>query len=174
MRTAELDTDQLFLGSATFREHFTLRYSPQRGHEVVLFFGLGSPSQPGRSALSPKTALPGSGWIVEDRFSTALEPDGRVVEASVLRAGGSRVLSYHWTEGAAAWPVEALRDFLALDRSPFTSRQGMRIVRIGAAMVGSAPQGKQQAEGKLVSFYHLLRPLLDELEKDLSNGRSPV
>jgi exosortase len=172
VRTAELDTDRLFLGSATFREHFTLRYSSQRGHEVVLFFGLGSPFQPGRSALSPKTALPGSGWIVEERSSVVLEPDGRVVEASVLRSGGSRVLSYHWTEGASAWPIEALREFLALDSSPFTNRQGVRVVRIGAALVGSAPHGKQQVEEKLVSFYHLLRPLLDELEKDLSDGRT--
>jgi exosortase len=163
LRTTELDTDRLFLGSASFRESFTLRYSPHQGDPVVLFFGLGWRPERGRS-LSPKTALPGSGWIVEEEFPVTLEPDARPARAMVLRSGSHRVLSYHWTEGALCWPAETLRALLALDRSPFRRRQEIRVVRIGSAVVGPLPEGKKAAQENLVSFYQLLRPLLDGLE----------
>lgn len=166
LRTARLETDRLFLGSASFRESFTLRYSPHQGDPVVLFFGLGWRPQRGRS-LSPKTGLPGSGWIVEEEYPVTLEPGARQARAMVLRSGSQRVLSYHWTEGALAWPVEALRAFLALDRSPFRRREEIRVVRIGTALMGAVPVGKKAAQETLVSFYHLLRPLLDGLEADL-------
>ena len=172
LRTVELETDRLFLGSTTFREHFTLRYSPRRGDEVDFFLGLGSRATPGRSALSPKTALPGSGWIVEEKFPVRLEPDGRVALGAVLRSGGNRVLSYHWWEGSRGWPLETLRAFLGLDRSPFRSLRPVRVARIDVAVVGSVSTGKRQAEKKLVSFYELLRPLLDDLASDLAEEPS--
>ncbi len=43
----------------------------------------------------------------------------------------------------------------------------IRVVRIGAAVEGHLPAGKIAAQEKLVSFYHLLRPLLDGLKEDL-------
>ena len=89
-----------------------------------------------RSALSPKTQFPGSGWIVEERYRVRLGPDERPVEASLLRSGSSRTLVYHWREGAGSWPREALRSFLALDRSPFRQSGEMLVVRIGAAVLG--------------------------------------
>jgi exosortase len=167
LRTAELETDRLFLGSASFRESFTLRYSPHEGDPVVLFFGLGWRPDRGRG-LSPKTRLPGSGWIVEEEFPVTLEPGARAAHAMVLRSGSQRVLSYHWTEGALAWPLEALRGLLALDRSPLRRSEEVRVVRIGTAIVGPLPAGKKAAQETLVSFYHLLQPLLDGLEADLA------
>lgn len=161
LRTTELDTDRLYLGSATFRQSFTLRYSPREGDPVVLFFGLGDRQRRSQSPLSPKTERPGSGWIVEERFPVRLEPAGPTANAFVLRSGGSRVLTYQWVEGAQSWPVELLRAFLALDRSPLRRREEIRVVRIGTAIVGSPPLGKARAEQNLLSFYHLLRPLLE-------------
>jgi exosortase len=167
LSSSPLETDELFLGSAGFRESFTWRFAGRGADPVVLFLGVGDRAVRERSPLSPKTALPGSGWIVEDEFPVTLEPGGRRARARVLRSGSSRVLVYHWTEGAASWPLEVLRALLALDRSAFRRPGDIVVVRIGTSLLGSVPEGKAQAEERLVSFYHLLRPLLDGLENEL-------
>jgi hypothetical protein len=105
---------------------------------------------------------------VDEEFDTTLAPGSQPVRARLLRSpSGQRVLSYHWTQGALSWPVEAVRALLALDRSPFRRSEEIRAVRIVAGVDGPLPVGKVKAQQKLVSFYRLLRPLLDGLEKDL-------
>jgi len=167
LSTRPLATDQLFLGSTSFRESFTLRYQTDAIAPVGVFVGVGARSARHWSPLSPKTALPGSGWIVEDSFRVTLDPAGPPVDATVLRSGSDRLLVYHWTRGASGWLAESLRSFLALDRSPFRKTSEAVIVRIGAHIAGPFPQGKERAQQTLLSFYRYLEPLLNEVQHEL-------
>jgi exosortase len=163
--STELTVDRLFLGSAGFRESYARRFTPG-GDPLMLFIGIGSRSDRHRSPLSPKTGLPGSGWVVEHEGRTILDPDGREVRARLLRSGSRRYLVYHWYEGALAWPVEALRSLLALDRSPWRRPQEIVAVQLRVPVLGPVSRGRVDAEKKLLSFYHQLRPLLDRLESE--------
>jgi exosortase/archaeosortase family protein len=169
--STELAIDRLFLGSAGLRESFARRFAND-GDPVILFLGVGSRSDRHRSALSPKTGLPGSGWIVEQEDRAILAPDGREVRARLLRSGSRRYLVYHWYEGALSWPVEALRSLLALDRSPWRRRQEIVAIQLVAAVLGPIPRGRPAAEKTLLSFYGQLRPLLDRLESELGGPAS--
>ncbi|MBW1687026.1 MAG: exosortase-associated EpsI family protein [Deltaproteobacteria bacterium] len=163
--STELKIDRLFLGSAGFRESFARRFAAG-GDPVMLFVGIGSRSDRHRSALSPKTGFPGSGWIVEHEGRTILDPDGREVRARLLRSGSRRYLVYHWYEGSLGWPVELLRSLLALDRSPWRRPQEIVAIQLGVPVLGPVPRGRPDAEKRLLSFYHQLRPLLDRLESE--------
>jgi exosortase/archaeosortase family protein len=164
--STEIEIDLLFLGSAGFRESFARRFAAG-GDPVTLFIGAGKRSDRHRSALSPKTGFPGSGWIVEQEGRTILEPDGREVRARLLRSGSRRHLVYQWYEGALGWPVEVLRSLLALDRSPWRRRQEIVAIQLGVPVLGPVPSGRPDAERRLLSFYQQLRPLLDRLESEL-------
>ena len=139
---------------------------------MVLFVAVGARSNRNRSPLSPKTGLPGSGWIVEEEFPLTLEPGSQSASGSTLRSGSNRVLSYHWRQGAAGWLAEALRAFFALDRSPLRRPEEILVVRIGTGLGAALPREKSAAEQTLLSFYHLLRPLLDGLELKLGKSFS--
>lgn len=163
--STELKIDRLFLGSTGFSQSFARRFTVD-GEPLTLFVGIGSRLDRHRSALSPKTGFPGSGWIVEHEGTTILDPDGRQVRARLLRSGSRRYLVYHWYEGALGWPVELLRSLLALDRSPWRRTQEIVAIQLGAPVLGPVPRGKADAEARLLSFYHQLRPLLDRLESE--------
>jgi len=164
--STELTVDRLFLGSAGFRESFARRFTTG-GKPLVLFIGIGSRSDRHRSALSPKTGFPGSGWIVEQEGEAVLSPDGREVHTRLLRSGSRRYLVYHWYEGALGWPVEVLRSLLALDRSPWRRSQEIVAIQLAVPVLGPVSSGRPAAERRLVSFYRELRPLLDRLESEL-------
>jgi exosortase len=163
--STELKIDRLFLGSVGLRESSARRFTID-GEPLLFFVGIGSRADRHRSTLSPKTGLPGSGWIVEQDGTTILDPDGREVDARLLRSGSQRYLVYHWYEGALSWPIEALRSLLALDRSPWRRPREIAVVQLGVPVLGPVPSGRPGSEKKLLSFYHRLRPLLDRLESE--------
>jgi EpsI family protein len=158
-RAADLKTDWLFLGKAGFRQTINRRYT--RGAEQVeLFVGSAAIDRRHRSLLSPKTGLPGSGWIVESRGRDALER--RVVDARVVRKGTRRLLVYHWYEGTRGLVRETTRSLLGLDASPLRRDEVLVVVRI-ATPVGREPTSREAAQARLAGFADLLDPSLREL-----------
>lgn len=118
-----LRTDWMFLGQTAYGALIERRYT--RGDsELDLFIGI-NPQSRDRSAFSPKTAYPGSGWIVEQASDWRLgeHPAG----AYVMRKGPQRTLILHWRLGASDLFTETLRTFLALDASPLR-REGFQVV----------------------------------------------
>lgn len=171
--SGEIETDRLFLGSVGFREVFTRRFQGalEADPSVTLFLGVGRRAARGGSAVSPKTAIPGSGWIVEEEGWVVLEPDGRRVQTRVMRSGSDRQLVYHWLEGRGSLLEESLRSLLALDRSPWQRSEEVVVVRLAAPLEGAVERQKRRAEQVLVSFYRDLRPLLDVLEAEIMAGK---
>jgi exosortase/archaeosortase family protein len=165
----DLPVDRRFLGSVGFQESFVRRFELGED-DVVLFFGVGRRDDRLQSPLSPKNGIPASGWVVESEEEVVLDGDERV-RARVMRSGSRRVLAYHWYRGSRGWRAEALRDLLALDRSPWRRPGEILAIRLVAPIHGPLASGRELAREKLLRFYEQMRPMLDEIEQEL---RSPV
>lgn len=161
--SSTVDTDFRFLGSTGFSDSFSRRFE-LGGTQIELFMGVGDRTRRQRSALSPKTSIPGSGWIIEDEAATRLEPDGRGVRSRVLRQGSHRYLVYDWVEGSRGWPMEGMRSLLALDRSPLRDTSEIVSLRISTRIEEPISSGRPRAEIEILRFYRKLRPQLDRRE----------
>jgi exosortase len=162
--STELPVDRVFLGSVAFLEVFHERFE-RPGGPVLLFLAVGSRAQRTYSVLSPKTAVPGTGWIEEQAGWEALEPGADPVRVRVLRFGSHRYLVAHWYEGAEPLGVEVARALLALDRGGAGTR-GDRIlaVRIAVPIEASGDEGLRDARGRLEAFALPLRRAIGHLQ----------
>jgi exosortase len=141
--TGGLKLDREYLGSASFTEFANRRYT-RADESVDVLVGADDRTDPHVDFSSPKTALPGSGWLETSRETVRL-PSGRRVERIVASAGPRMQLVYFWSEGAASPGNETLRALLALDRSAWR-REGRAVaVRISTPLTGSA----ERAEARL-------------------------
>ena len=165
-RSADLETDRLFLGMAAMAGPIDRRYA--RGAERVdVFVGAGSPRQRLRSFYSPKTALPGSGWIIES--ATQAERSGRMVDELVVRRGSERRLIHHWYLGTEGLWGETVREFLALEFSPFARHTRGAVVRISTPIDGG--EAPADAEKPLQAMTALLEePLVKLMEPRGATG----
>lgn len=157
-RAVDVPTDYLFFGKTGFAQALHRRYT-RDGARVDLFLATEPLGRRYRSALSPKTAVPGSGWIVEE--SGIRERGGREVAESVARRGTSRRLVHHWVEGSDGLAIESLRALLALDAA-FARDRIPVVVRLSTPLQGG-PEGRRAAAERLVEFRHLLDDSLKKL-----------
>ena len=155
-RALPLDRD--FLWTLKFL-HYANRPYLLDGETVDLFVGYGDRPDRGWSLLSPKNALPGRGWEVEDRSLVRLEAWDRQVARVVARSGPQRILTYHWYEGMDSVALEALRAGFAIDQSPLWRSQRPRVIRIGTR-VGVGALEEAEAERKLRAFAGALGKVL--------------
>jgi EpsI family protein len=169
-RSRPLPVDYQFLGGVRFGELLTRRYRDGRD-SVDVFIGVGERDQRLRSSVSPKTALPGSGWSVEQTRVVALEPSGLEVESRVVRSRSSRRLVYHWQVGTESLGSEALRSLLALDASRWRRPGEVLVVRISTAMEGPDAAARHEAAERLLRFYHPLSEDLASLQGWLARKR---
>jgi EpsI family protein len=146
--------DSRFLGSVRFRAKSYRRY--QRGDETVsVFVGYDDRLRRSRSLLSPKNAVPGAGWHVEERAPVELAPIATGVESVSARSGPNRILSFYWYEGTERLALEILRAWLATDQSSFRRPGGAWVVRLSTA-VEPTREGRQRAEARLRGLAELL------------------
>jgi exosortase len=165
-RGSPLTVDPLFLGSVTFRESFSARY--RRGADTLeLFLGVGDLSQRFVSPLSAKTELPGSGWVVEERWKLALEPEGSDADALLIRSGARWRLVQHWTVASRGPFEEALRSLLALDATPWRRQRDPLVIRLVTDLSGPGADQRARAETRLQSFHEPLRVELQRMLRDM-------
>jgi EpsI family protein len=126
---------------------------------VDLFVGYGDRRDRNSSLLSPKNALPGRGWEVEDRGFARLDAWDRRVARVVARSGQHRILTYHWYEGMDSVALEALRALFATDESPLWRSQRPRVIRIGTR-VGVGALDEAEADRRLQAFAGALATVL--------------
>lgn len=159
-RSAELDTDRLFLGMAALIGPVDRRYF-SGGSWVDVYVASGSPRLRLRNFYSPKTALPGSGWIIEERgFASS---DGRELETLVVRKGSQRSLVHHWYLGTRGLLEETLRDAVGIDLSPWARPWRGVVVRLSTPLEGT--DGREHAEQRLTAMAQLLAPYLNEVSQ---------
>jgi len=155
--------DRLFLGSVGFTDEAARRYSRQpEGEHVTVLVARDTRLNPQYSLISPKTAIPGSGWVIRDEQAYDLPwadgAQGRLLDLEG-RNFSERVLSLQWTEGIASGHVEIFRNALALDRGPWRRESGARLVRL-TTPVEDGPLGLMQAKRRLREFGSLLASVL--------------
>jgi len=163
---APLELDRVFLGSVSFRESHFARYQ-LGGESVDLFLGIGYRAQRFSSLLSPKTEVPGTGWIIEERGRAKLGSSDRDVDVLVERSATRRLLVYHWLDGSSGLAPEALRSLLALDAMPWRQTRDPLVVRIATEIDGPGAEGRRQAEARLERFLVSLRVALEKLTRDM-------
>lgn len=139
-----LRIDDLFLGSVRFAHRFYRAYERPGEGDIRVFVGLSDPESREFSAISPKTAIPHSGWLALERLEP-LERDGRAAlererlalrfdprwtgdrslgppdptsaeRDRAMKGGATEVLVEHIRLGFAPWEAELLRAWLGLDR----------------------------------------------------------
>jgi len=158
-----MSIDWRYLGSVRIQKRRHRRY--QRGDETVsVFIAYDDRLDRSRSLLSPKHALPGAGWQVEECASIELTPGGLRAESVWARSGPNRILSYYWYEGTDSLALEILRASLATDQSPLRRPGGAWVVRLST---DAAPTRKEEeaAESRLRGFAELLRPRIPPPEE---------
>jgi len=154
-----IETDWMFLGRTAYGGSLHRRYT--RGVErVELFVGTWLYGHRFQSAFSPKTAFPGSGWIVEE--SLVLRLVGRSADARVLRRGTRRLLTAYWYDGARGLGGEALRALLALEASPLRRPYTPVVVRIATPFSGD-PRERRAAQVRLTDFARALESGVNKL-----------
>jgi EpsI family protein len=153
-----LPLDEDFLWTLRFLQYANRPYRLD-GATVDLFVGYADRRDRNRSLLSPKNALPGRGWEVEDRSFAKLDSWDRRVARVVARSGPRRILTYHWYEGMDSVALETLRALFATDQSPLWRSQRPRVIRIGT-WVGVGALEEAEADRKLQAFAGVLAPAL--------------
>jgi exosortase len=149
-----------FLGSVHFTHRSHLVYE-RNSLSVSAFLGWDDRQLRVGSLLSDKNAVPGSGWVIEQRGQVELEPGKIGMERVVARRFAERSVTLHAYRGTNGVFVETLRGALALDQSgsPFArpSRAGMLRV---STLVQPGPEGVREAEEALRGFLAELAPTL--------------
>lgn len=168
----ERPIDALYLGSvrtdrAALRTYTIAPDAPARpriGSEPVgAFVAEDARQNRATSLLSPKLELPGRGWRAEQR--TLHDLPGRTVAARVVARGEARrALSYTLYLGLGTPFEEALRAFLALDRSPFRWPERAHAVRLTTELPPDAG-AERLADRRLVELFQGIRPRLEALQQ---------
>lgn len=140
-----LPLDRQFLGSVRFSEWAHRRYSDGEA-QVDLFLGSDDRQSPRVAIRSEKTALPGSGWVMEERGVVELLSSGRRAEWFLVSSRSGRALVYRWHEGLGSRGEELLREVLALDRSPLREPGRGLLVRLRTDVQG--PDGGHLARDR--------------------------
>jgi exosortase len=149
-----------FLGNVHFTQLSNLLYE-RDGQSISAFVGWNDRQLRMRSLLSDKNAVPGSGWVIEQRGHVELEPGTGDMERVVARRFAERSVTLHAYRGTAGVFVETLREALALDRpgSPFARPGRAGLLRL-STLVQPGPDGVREAEEELGGFLAELAPTL--------------
>jgi EpsI family protein len=160
--------DRDFLGSVGFTERSFRRFT-DGSQSVDVFIGVDDHVKRSLSLVSDKNRYPGAGFgIVEQGDFVPI--GGIQVERLVVSSRGRRQLVYYWTEGVQPLGSEALRSFLALDRSPFRHPERSTVVRLATPLGESSADAAAAAEARLASFVPYVREGLDGLDRAAAQG----
>jgi EpsI family protein len=153
--------DRDFLGSVAFTERSQRRFSSGAG-EVEVFVGVNDHGDRSGSALSPKTRLPGAGFNVQHRDAVVVDGGTAPIDRLVVSSRGQEYLVYHWVAGERQLSDEALRGFLALDRSRWRRSERTVVVRLSTPV---DRYGRGAAEERLRFFVPFVRQALADLDR---------
>lgn len=151
----KLERDDNFLGSVFFARWVGRRYE-KNDLFVDTFMAKDDRLKRDRSIVSPKTALPGGGWMIQESRTTHVDWAPLAVEEIVATRRGQRVLIYHWREGMRPFRRESLRALLALESSFLRDPGELRVFRVSTPL-SSRPGGLERARARLDEFAPAVR-----------------
>lgn len=158
--------DDDFLGTVAFTQSAITRYEVD-GEPVDVFIGVNNRTIRHNSALSPKTRLPGAGWVAIRRQPIRQPETGREMTELVVRPppqlpaeDRSRELVHHYVLGGAPIATETVRALLALDASPFRRTDRQVVVRLSTPL-GESETSREDARRRLFEVEGWLEPNLE-------------
>ncbi|HTY18405.1 MAG TPA: EpsI family protein [Myxococcota bacterium] len=161
------DALKQFLGSVRFDEAMHRRY--WRGEQQVdLFVGTDRRLDPSRSLLSTKTALPGSGYGIRERWPSDVLGAAGPAEGLIVSDGSQELLVYHWYVGVDSFGDELLRSTLALDRGPLRRPERALVIRVSTP-IEPGSGGREGAEARLAAFLSAVDKPLRALYPDAAS-----
>jgi exosortase len=163
-RSVDLKFDEPYLGSLAFQQRIQRRYFNSTA-QIDVFAGLGDHDRSRRGPFSSKLAVPGSGWVTEERHTTRLGERLIDVEVRICRRRTSRQLVYFWIEGSAGLGDEIWRSLVGLDQSRWRRRRDALLIRMGTEINGSGPEAVRAAEARVAEFFELIEPNLERLDQ---------
>jgi EpsI family protein len=155
-QSRDVATDRIFLGQVGFSQILHREYAGA-GARVDVFVARAAQRLRGRSFHSPKTLVPGSGWIVEEGERRQI--GGRAVDVRVVRRGTRRLLVYHWREGTRGLRAETLRTVAAIDASPWRRSEVPVVIRL-TTPIAARSGSLEAAEAHLGAFLERIGPYL--------------
>lgn len=156
----DVAVDRQFLGWVRFRQVVSRAY--ERGPDRVrLFVGLDDSRARTASPFSPKTLLPGFGWVELESGPVG----GADAGSAIVAHESSHWWVAQWWLGYRGALVESLRHALALDASPFAGPRRRAVVRVQVPLADNDPARRDAAvalgEAFLADFAEFL-PLPSE------------
>ena len=155
---ADLETalDLEFLGSVEAGAWLQRTFEVE-GRSVTLYVGADDQRNRTQSLRSPKTAYPGSGWMLLEQRPLSIEAGSPRIEASVMRSPNGRQLVYHWTEGYGSLSTAGLRAWLALDQTLGSDAPVAFTMRLSTSLDAS-PTARFAADDRLRDVMGRLSP----------------
>lgn len=166
LESSTLDMQWRFLGQTLFRKAIHRRYEPldaPKGSEIELFVGVGARDDRRFSSLSKKTALLGSGWVVEEWSQRESVFEGAMLDVLVIRAGTARRLVHRFTAGDLGLGRESLLAFTGVEATRFRSAPAEVVVRLSTPLRNGKTSERRRASAYLADFTQALREPLRQL-----------
>lgn len=149
--------DEEFFGSTRHTQVVSRTYQ-RADEEVSVFIAVDSRTRPLASGISPKNGRVGKGWTILASGAADFGPGrhDRAI-ASIQRSRTGLAYVIHWQQGVDAHPLEALRNALALDRSPWQRPYDAISFRISTPLEGTAPISIERANARIAPFIEIAR-----------------
>ncbi len=149
--------DEEFFGSVKHTQVASRTYR-RADEEVSVFIAADSRRRPLASGISPKNARVGRGWEI---LATGVPNLGLVrndgATASIQRSQTGLAYVIYWQQGVDAYHLEALRNALALDRSPLQRPYDAISFRISTPLEGTDPSWLERANERIAPFVEIAR-----------------
>lgn len=168
----ELQLDREFIGNFGLRQRVHRRYRSPDGETVDLLVAAAHHDDRLRSLFSPKSGVPGSGWVLLEEEPIPASTDLSREHETVYRRGPERRLVRHAYRHTSGTGSETLRTFLALDASPLRRPQDAVLVRLVTDLSDSREDGRAAARRRLADFKAQVVAGLHSWEEALRTLRS--
>jgi exosortase len=175
LESETLEMQWRFLGQTLFRKTLHRRYglpNSPKGSEIDLFVGVGARDDRRFSSLSRKTALLGSGWVVEEWSQRESVFEGTMLDVIVIRAGTARRLVHRFTAGDLGLARESLRAFSGVETTRFRSAPEEVVVRLSTTLRNGRTSERRRASANLADFTQALREPLRHLLSGAPEGQA--
>jgi len=148
--------DEEFFGSTRHTQVASRTYRREE-EEVSVFIAVDSRTRPLASGISPKNARVGKGWTIVATSAADLANGDDRATVSIQRSQAGLAYVIHWQQGVDVHPLEALRNALALDRSPWQRPYDAISFRISTPLDGTDLSAIERADARTAPFVELAR-----------------
>lgn len=156
--------DQIYIDALKFTDYMIADYVDPNHHAVNLYIAYYASQRKGASAHSPRSCIPGDGWVMADLTQPEIagaSVNGHPlrVNRTVIQKGDNKELVFYWFQqrGRVITNEYAVKWWLFWDALTRNRTDGA-MIRLTTTVNGD--QGMQKADERLASFARAITPQL--------------